>query len=98
MINKNELDIIKNKIVPILKRHNVTKAGIFGSYSRKENKERSDVDILIEIDNNVSLLGIINLKILLEKAIKKKIDLVEYNLIRRELKEGILNEEIPIIR
>lgn len=98
MAKKNEIDAIKSRIVPILREYNVTKAGIFGSYSRGENKKKSDVDILIKIDNKVSLLGVINLKILLEKTIKKKIDLVEYDLIREELKERILNEEIPIIK
>ena len=33
---------------------------------------------------------------LLEKAIKRKIDLVEYQTIRKELKDRILNEEIPM--
>ena len=45
----------------------------------------------------MSLLGIISLKIKLEKLLKRKIDLVEYELIRKELRKRILNEEIPIL-
>lgn len=57
------------------------------------------MDILVEInDDNMSLIGFIRLKNLIEKAIKKKIDLVEYNLIRKELRKSILNDEIPILR
>ncbi len=99
MSKKNEIETIKEKILPIIKEHKVIKAGIFGSYARGEQKKKSDVDILVEIDNDdMSLLGFIRLKNLIEKALDKKIDLVEYSLIRRELRERILNDEIPIMR
>ncbi len=99
MKNNKEIDEIKQKILPILKDHKVTKAGIFGSYARGEQKKKSDVDILVEIsDDNMGLLGFIRLKNILERAIKRKIDLVEYNLIRKELRESILSDEIPILR
>ena len=99
MDNKNEIEQIKNKILPILRSHKVTKAGIFGSYARGEQKKKSDVDILVEInDNNMGLLEFIRLKNIIQKAIKKKIDLVEYSGIRKEIKDNILNDEVPIIR
>lgn len=93
----NKVDEIKNKIVPILKEHKVTKAGIFGSYARGEQKKKSDVDILVKIPDSWSLLAVADLKAALEKNLKKKVDLVEYELIRRELREGILEDEIQII-
>jgi uncharacterized protein len=94
-----KIEEIKEKIVPILKKHKVTKAGIFGSYARGEQKKNSDIDILVEInDDKMGLLEFIGLKLLLEKILKKKIDLVEYEAIRKELKERILKEEIPILR
>jgi len=94
-----EVEKIKRKIMPILKEHKVIRAGIFGSFARGEQKEKSDVDILVEInDDNMSLLGFIRLKNLIEKALNKKIDLVEYSLIRKELRERILSDEIPIMR
>lgn len=96
MANK-EIENIKEKIIPILKKYGVTKAGIFGSFARGENKKKSDVDILAEINEEYDLLEVIRLKLLLEKALKKKVDLVEYSLIRKELKENILNDEIRII-
>jgi hypothetical protein len=88
---------IKEKIVPILKEHKVTKAGIFGSYAKGEQKKKSDVDILVEINDNRSLLEVIGLKIVLEKCLKKKVDLVEYETIRKELKDSILNNEIKVL-
>ena len=96
MENKKELDKIKKKIVPILKKYGVTKAGIFGSYARGEQNKKSDVDILIELNEAYDLIEYIQLKNIIENAIKKKVDLVEYSCIRKELRNNILNEEIPI--
>lgn len=98
MKGNKEIDKIKGKIVPILKEHKVTKAGIFGSYARGEQKKKSDVDILIEIGNWADIFDLIRLKKQLEKNLKRKVDLVEYAGIRKEIKENVLEEEIPIIR
>lgn len=93
-----ETEEIRRKIIPVLKKFNVTKAGIFGSYARGEQKKKSDVDILIEIDNSADLFDLIRLKANLEKEIKRKVDLVEYSLIRKEIRKNILKDEVPIIR
>ena len=97
-LKRKNLDNIKSKVLSILKSNKVTRAGIFGSYARGEDKENSDIDILVELNEDLSLLEVIRLKNLLEKTIKKKVDLVEYSLIRKELRDIILKEAIPILR
>jgi len=92
-----EIEAIKQKIIPVLKKNKVTKAGIFGSYARGEQNKKSDVDILVEINDDRSLTELIGLKLILEKNLKRKIDLVEYCTIRKELKDSILNDEIQIL-
>jgi len=93
-----EIEKIKSKITKVLKKNKVTKAGIFGSYSRGEQNKNSDIDIVVEInDNNMSLLGFIRLSRLLEELLKRKVDLVEYSAIKPRIKERILKEEIRII-
>ena len=42
------IPIIKNKISPICKRYGIAKAYLFGSYSRNDAHENSDVDLYIE--------------------------------------------------
>ncbi len=91
------LEEIKNIIVPILKSYEVTKAGIFGSLARGEETDDSDIDILVEIKSNYSLLKFIELKIKLEEVLSKKIDLVEYDFVNPLIKENILREEIALI-
>ena len=93
-IDKN-LETIKKKIIPILKKNKVVRAGIFGSFARGENKKNSDVDVLIEF--NGSLLDLVGLEMEIEKNLKMKVDLLTYNGISPYLKERILNEEVKIL-
>ena len=94
---EQDIKKLKVKIVKILKKNNVVKAGIFGSYARGEQKKNSDVDILAKIPKKINLFGVVGIKLELEDTLGKKVDLVEYKLIRPELKKIILNEEIRII-
>ena len=84
---------IKKQIVPILKRQGVTKAALFGSTVRGEDKKRSDIDILVKIPKNKSLLDIIRLEFQLEEKLGRKVDLVEYDAIKPLLRDVILNEQ-----
>lgn len=97
MAKNSKLEEIKEKIIPILKEHKITKAGIFGSYARGEQKKKSDVDILVEIPDDRSLLAVAGLKSALEISLKRKVDLVEYELIRKEIRKNILKDEVQII-
>ena len=92
---KKQISQIAPQIKKILKKHYITKAGIFGSYARGEAKKNSDIDILIEFDG--SLLDIVKLERELKRRLKKKVDLLTYLAIHPLLKERILNEEVRII-
>ncbi len=84
---------IKKQIVPILKRQGVTKAAFFGSTARGEAKKNSDIDLLVNLKKDKSLLDLVGLKLALEKKLGKKIDILTYNGIHRLLKDKILNEQ-----
>ena len=94
---KKNIDKIKTKIIKILKKYNIKKAGLFGSYIRGEQKESSDIDILIQPAKDMSLLDISGLKIELENVLGKKVDIISYKYINPYLKDRILKNEIKII-
>ncbi len=94
-IMKN-LKILKEKIVPILDKWGVERASIFGSYVRDEAEEYSDIDILVELDDDVSLFDFIELKLEIEDAIGKKVDLVEFSTIKPAFRERILKEQVTL--
>ena len=91
------LSEIKKIIIRILKKYGVKKAGIFGSYVRSEQKKRSDIDILIQPPEGMSLFDFSGLKIELEEELDMKVDLVSYRAIHPLLKKQILYEEVKII-
>lgn len=94
---KTEINEIKKKAIPILKRNGVVKAGIFGSYAKGKARKTSDVDILIKFKGDKSLLDLVGLKIELEDRLRKKVDILTYNSINPLLKEKILKEEERIL-
>ena len=93
---KNSISEIKRKVVPILIKNGVVKAGIFGSYARKEQRKNSDIDILIKFKKKKSLFDLANLELELEDKLRHKFDVLTYKSIHPLLKERILREEIKI--
>ena len=80
-----------------MKKYGVKKAGIFGSVVRGEETEGRDIDILVEIESSISFLEFAGLKIELEEALGRKVDLGEYSVFKPVIKEQIMSEEIPIL-
>jgi predicted nucleotidyltransferase len=96
-MNLEKIDEIKRKILSILKRYKVKRAGIFGSVVRGEENKESDLDILVEIVGRMSLLDFAGLKLELEEALGQRVDLGEYSTIKPIIKEQILSEEVSIL-
>ena len=95
---KKNINKIKKRIIPILKKNSVKRAGVFGSYARGKQKKNSDVDILVEVnDKGFSLIDLVKLKILLEKRLNKKVDLIEYSTLHPLIKKNALKEEVRIL-
>lgn len=88
---------MKDKIVPVLKRHDVARAAIFGSFVRGEMRKDSDIDILVEFIGRKSLLDLAGLKIELEELLKRKVDVLTYNSLHPLLKDRILHEQKVIL-
>ena len=91
---------ISEKIIPILMKYGVSRASLFGSFARGDETEKSDVDLLVEIPKDVNGFAYIGLRMDLqedlEKALDKRVDLVEYHLIKNSLKKYILPEQVVI--
>lgn len=88
---------IKKKIIPLLKKNKIRKAGIFGSYARGDTKKSSDLDLLVQIKGKKSLLDIVRLQQMLEHHLNMHVDLLEYTEIHPYLKKKVLSEEVRIL-
>lgn len=97
LINREKsLEKIKSKIIKVLRKNKVKKAGIFGSYATGEQKKDSDIDILIEPPKGIGF-GFVGIQFELEDKLKRKVDLISYNGISPYLKDRILKQEVRII-
>ena len=84
---------IEKIIEPILRKHAVRKAALFGSYADGSATEESDVDVLVEFCGSKSLLDLIELNDALESPLKNKVDVVTYNSLHPLLRNSILAEQ-----
>jgi predicted nucleotidyltransferase len=88
---------IRQSILPILRRYGVSKAGLFGSVVSNQMLPESDIDILVQIDKDISLLDFVGMKLELEQALNRSVDLVEYDTIKPLLRETILRQQETIL-
>ena len=86
--------ILKENKAILAERFKVKEIGIFGSYVRGEQQEKSDVDILVSFYEPISLLKLVSLENFLTDLTGVKVDIVPKEDIRLELKERILGEVI----
>ncbi len=96
-MQKPLLEEIKSKALPILKEAHIKKAALFGSYVKGEQRDDSDIDMLIAFPDNATLIDLVRLKRSLENQLKKKIDIVSYNGIYPKLRDYILGNQYPIL-
>ena len=58
----DQIEEVKYKIVKVLKKHSVKRGGLFGSIVRGEMKEDRNIDILVEIEEDISLPDFVGIK------------------------------------
>ena len=87
---------IKEKVLPVLERYRARRAGLFGSVVHGKMDEKSDIDILVELGKDLSLLDVARINRELEEALGRKVDLVEYDAIKPVIRQRILAEEVAI--
>lgn len=84
----------RTTITSILKQYGVKKASIFGSHARGDNVKQSDVDLLIDLPEGMSLLKLADMKMDIEEHIQKEVDIATYRSIHPLLKEQVLQEQV----
>jgi uncharacterized protein len=86
------LDLLKSRreeILALAAKHGVTDVRVFGSVARGEDTPNSDIDLLIDMEKNRSLLDMAIFQTDLEELLNKHIDVVSrqgiYHLLREEI-------------
>ena len=91
------IDYIKNQgAIEFLKTQPVQKVYLFGSHSRDEGTNESDLDFLVDLDKKVDLFQFISIKLNLEKILHAKVDLISSNGISPRISPYIERDKILI--
>ncbi|MDV3103414.1 nucleotidyltransferase family protein [Thermococcus waiotapuensis] len=93
-----------NEIKTILREHmdelrtkyGVRSIEIFGSYVRGEQREDSDLDLLVEFEEPVGLLTISMLQVYLSGLLGIKVDVIPKDSLRRELWDSVSREAVRV--
>jgi len=89
------LEIMSKNLMTWKEKYGVKRIGLFGSYSREEQNESSDIDVIVEFnDTDLSFDNYMDLKLILEDHFQRPVDLVILDDIKPALKPRILGGTI----
>jgi len=91
-------NILKECKEKLKEKYGVKEIAIFGSYVTEEYKQKSDLDILVEFeeDAKIGLLKFVNMENYLSELIGVKVDLVEKSALKPRIGKHILEEVVPL--
>ena len=80
---------IRDIVIPIAKRHRITRMYLFGSYARGEADHTSDIDLRIDAKNIPTLFALGGIYADLEEALDKPIDIVLTDALHKNLSDPV---------
>jgi len=89
-------EILRQKKPILRERFKVKEIGVFGSFVRGEEKDTSDLDILVELERPVGLIKFVGLQNYLSDELGEKVDLVTKSALKPRIKENILSEVVYV--
>lgn len=86
------LEILHNLKENLKIKYKIKEIGVFGSVMRGEQKDTSDIDILVEFEDDADLLDLVGIAQFLEEKLQQKVDVVSKRALREEIKKTVLQE------
>lgn len=86
----------REAILRIAAKHGARNVRVFGSVARGEADDRSDVDILVEMEKGRSLLDLAGLWRELNELLGVRVDVVTDKGLRDSIREQVLKEAVPL--
>lgn len=86
----------RNDILRIAAQHGARNLRVFGSVARGDDRAHSDVDLLVDMDPDRSLLDIVGLGQDLEELLDRRVDVLTGASLHPALRDRILAESRPL--
>jgi hypothetical protein len=89
-------EILRNQKPFLTEKYGVKEIGVFGSYVKGEQKDESDLDILVEFGRPVGFFEFLDLEEYLGNLIGIKVEIVTRKALKPKIGEHILREVVTI--
>jgi len=92
MLSKDDIKKKLKENSTILKEFHVSRIGIFGSFINGNATEESDVDLLVDFSDTISLFQFVHLSDSITSFLNQKVDIVTVDGIKPLIKNQIMTE------
>ncbi|NLN88489.1 MAG: nucleotidyltransferase family protein [Syntrophomonadaceae bacterium] len=91
-----EIQQKREQIINISESHGAYNVRVFGSVTRGDENEQSDIDFLMDFVPGSSLIDLISVKQSLEELLNRKVDVVTEKALHPGIRDTALKEAIPL--
>ena len=98
MAGQYTIEELRSRIAPIAQRHGVQSVSLFGSYSKGTATDGSDIDLKIEKGKLRPLFQICGLRLAVEDALERPVDLVTSESSDQDFLDMIAKDEVLLYR
>jgi predicted nucleotidyltransferase len=84
-------------VLAVAERRGARNVRVFGSVARGDDGPTSDVDLLVDLDEDVSLLGLTGLGNELSDLLGVSVDVVPASMLKPRLRDRVLAEAVPLV-
>lgn len=93
MLTKSDVTRTIQRNIEEIRGYGVKRIGIFGSFARATQNNKSDIDILVEFEEGEKIFdNYMGLKFCLETLLRRKVDLVIKDAVKPRIKQTVLKE------
>ena len=86
----------REQVLAVAERRGARNVRVFGSVARGDDGPTSDVDLLVDLDDGVSLIGLAGLQNELSDLLGVSVDVVPASMLKPRLRDRVLNEAVRI--
>ena len=86
----------REEILRVAAKHGAYNVRVFGSVARGEDDEKSDVDFLVDLEDDRSLLDLGGLLMDLRELLGREVDVVTPDGLRARIRDRVLGEAKPV--
>ena len=95
-MTKEELKYYRSQILELAKRYHVPNVRVFGSTVREDNTLESDVDFLIDVSPEQTLLDLIGFTRELKELLGCEVDVAQSTVLHPVIRDEVLREAVSI--